>query len=142
MTRPYAKVVPTLIGEPVLAGEKAPPYVIGDATAYIVIDPSAPGGRAWFDYPNASKDYRDHYERFGQKADQAAKDARRAAEFQERVRLNPASPTSLPPKRRSRSTWTIRLKGSVTPPRLRTLTPISPSGSPRLPPPRRYWPTW
>ena len=85
----YAKVEPEeLIWEPVQAGEAAPPYVIGEPTAYVVLDGNAPGGRAKFDAPNECKDHTNHdNENFfsNEKNDEDAYKARRKAQGQERI---------------------------------------------------------
>lgn len=87
----YAKVVPTLIWEPVLAGEKAPPYVVGDPTAYIVSDASVAGGYVRFDAPNQCREYRDPHRFFlHEESDAGAKAAILKAERQERLYVKPA----------------------------------------------------
>ena len=57
----YEKKVPTLIWFGYYGGEPAPPYAVAGPTAYVVIDNTVPGGRAWFDYPNKCLEYMDHY---------------------------------------------------------------------------------
>ena len=82
----YDKVIPTLMWELVRAGEKTPPYVIGDPTSYIVIDGSAPGGRAKFDALNVCSDHTNHdHETFFRNGDEDAMKARRKAQGQERI---------------------------------------------------------
>lgn len=82
----YAKVTPTLVWLPVPAGTKAPPYVIGDPTAYIVTDHSAPGGRARFNAPDECKDHTNNdHEIFFTNGDEDAMKARRKAQGQERI---------------------------------------------------------
>lgn len=87
----YMKVAPTLIYERVLAGEKAPPYVIGDPTAYIIGDGSVPGGYARFDAPNQCLEYRNPHAFFlDERNDAAAKKAILKAETQARLYVEPA----------------------------------------------------
>ena len=79
----YAKEVPTLIWEPVLAGETAPPYVIGEPTAYIAVGED---GLEKFDAPSECKDHTNHdHEVFFDKGDEEARKARRALWGQERI---------------------------------------------------------
>lgn len=84
----YAKVVPTQVWTQVSAGEAAPPYAIGGPTAYVVLDGTAPGGLAQFDFPNKCGEYTDHYRYFsdtgnaGNQARLEAHKARRDAERQ------------------------------------------------------------
>ena len=87
----YTKVAPTLIWERVLAGEKVPPYVIGEPTAYIVSDHSAPGGYARFDAPNKCREYQDPHPFFlDERNDAAAKKAIVAARSQDLYHVQPA----------------------------------------------------
>ena len=77
----YAKVVPTLAWTQVPAGEAAPPYALAGPTTYVVVDGTAPGGRAWFDFPNKCREYTDHYRYFsdtGNAGNQVRLDAHKA----------------------------------------------------------------
>ena len=84
----YDKTVPALIWTPVAAGEAAPPYVIGEPTAYI-IGSNAPGGYSKFDAPGECLNYRAPH-LFIINGDRAAYNAVKAARNQEVYRLAPA----------------------------------------------------
>ena len=64
-----------MVWTPVQAGEAAPPYALAGPTVYVVQDGMAPGGRAWFDFPNKCRAYTDHYRYFND-ADNAGNQAR------------------------------------------------------------------
>lgn len=77
----YERKVPTLIWIPVSAGEAAPPYALGEPTAYVVFDHDAPGGLAQFDFPNKCGEYLEHYQYIldtGNEGNQARLDAHKA----------------------------------------------------------------
>ena len=87
----YEKKTPTLIWKLVRAGEKTPPYVIGEPTAYIVMDASAAGGRAKFDAPNECLNYKETHGFFlDEDSDAEARKAILKAESQHRHFVVPA----------------------------------------------------